>query len=110
MWASTSESFRAASFLQRGPRSLRLFLAGGFGAEFLGERIVGALVPEDADCLAAEVRDEPQEEGERDAEEQTGDDWKVKSSMFAAVNDVAGRFSQAEGQLAPKIKKDTKQG
>lgn len=57
------------------------------------------------DRLAAEVRDEPEEEGERDAEEQTGDDWKVERSVFAAVNDVAGQFSQAEWKLVTKVEK-----
>jgi hypothetical protein len=55
------------------------------------------------------VRDEPEEKGERDTEEQTGDDGKVESGVFAAVNDVAGQFSQAEWQFVPKIKKGTDQ-
>ena len=59
--------------------------------------------------LAAEVGDEPEEERERNAEEKTGDDGKVKRGVFAAVHDVAGQFSQAEGQLVPKIKRDTNQ-
>jgi hypothetical protein len=51
------------------------------------------------------VRDEPEEKRERDTEEQTGDDGKVESGVFAAVNDVAGQFSEAEGKLVSEIEK-----
>ena len=59
--------------------------------------------------LAAEVRDEPEEDGERDAEDKTGHDRKVEGGVFAAVDDVAGQFSQAEREFVPKIKKGTDQ-
>lgn len=62
-----------------------------------------------ANGLAAEVRDEPEEDGEPDAEDKAGDDRKVESGVFAAVNDVAGQFSQPEWQLVSEIKKDTDQ-
>lgn len=55
------------------------------------------------------MRDKPEENRERDAEEQAGDDRKVERGMFATMNDVAGQFSQAEWQLAPKLKKATNQ-
>lgn len=59
--------------------------------------------------LAAEAGDEPEEERERDAEEKTRNDGKVKGHVFAAVNDVAGQFSQAERQLVSEIEKHTNQ-
>lgn len=59
--------------------------------------------------LATEVRDEPEEDGERDAEDQTSHDRKVERGVFAAVNDVAGKFSYAEGEFVPEIEKDTDQ-
>lgn len=49
--------------------------------------------------------DEPEEKRERDAEDKTGDDRKVKRRVFASVDDVAREFSQAEGQLVPEIEK-----
>lgn len=55
--------------------------------------------------LTAEVRDQPEEKRQRDAEKKTSDDGKVKRGVFAAVHDVAGQFSQAEGQLVPEIEK-----
>lgn len=55
------------------------------------------------------MRDEPEEQGKRDAEEQAGDDRKIESRVFAAVNDVAGQFSQAEREFVPKIKKGADQ-
>lgn len=61
------------------------------------------------DWLAAEVRDEPEEDGERDADDKTAHDWKVESGVFAAVNNVAGQFSQAEWELVPEVEKDTDQ-
>ena len=52
---------------------------------------------------AAEMRDEPDEKGQRNAEKQTGNDGKVERGVFAAVNDVAGQFSQAEGEFVSEI-------
>lgn len=53
------------------------------------------------------MRDEPEEERERNAEEKTSDNGKVKRRVFAAVNDVAGEFSQAEGELVSEIEKSS---
>jgi hypothetical protein len=58
---------------------------------------------------AAEIRDEPEEKGQRDAEEQAGDDGKVERGVFAAVDDVAGQFPKAKGELVPEVKKNTNQ-
>ena len=62
-----------------------------------------------ANRLAAEVRDEPEEDGESDADDNTGDDRKVERGVLAAMHDVAGKFSEAEWQFVPKIKKDADQ-
>lgn len=55
------------------------------------------------------MRDEPEEDGEHNADDETGHDGKVERSVFAAVDDVARQFSQAEWQLVPEIKKETHQ-
>lgn len=52
---------------------------------------------------------QPEEKREGGAEEQAGDDGKVESGVFSAVNDVAGKFSKAKGELVPEIKKHTDQ-
>jgi hypothetical protein len=57
------------------------------------------------DALAAKVREEPEEEREGGAEDKTGDDREVESGVFAAVDDVAGKFSEAEGEFSAKVKK-----
>src|SRR6516225_8291127 len=57
--------------------------------------------------LAAEVRDEPEEKRDRYTDEDAGDDWKVKRSVFAAVNDVAGQFSEGQREFATKIEERT---
>ncbi|HEY6946768.1 MAG TPA: hypothetical protein VI431_16645, partial [Candidatus Acidoferrum sp.] len=41
----------------------------------------------------------------RGAQEKAGDDRKVERRVFAAVNYVAGQFSQAEGELVAKVQK-----
>jgi len=53
------------------------------------------------------VRDEPEEKRQRDADNEARDNWKVKRGVFPAVNDVAGQFSQAEGEFAAKIEEST---
>jgi hypothetical protein len=52
--------------------------------------------------------DEPEEEGERSAEEKASDDGKVESGVFAAVNDVPREFAQAKGEFATEIEKAAK--
>ena len=51
------------------------------------------------------MREEPEEQRECGAEEEAGDDGKVERGVFAAVDDVAGKFSQAERELCAKVKK-----
>jgi hypothetical protein len=51
------------------------------------------------------VGEEPEKERKSDAQKKASDDGKVKSGVFAAMNDVARKLSQAEGKLAPKVQK-----
>jgi len=51
------------------------------------------------------VREKPEQERERDAEEKAGDHGKIKGAVFAAVDDVAGEAAEAEGELIAEIKK-----
>jgi hypothetical protein len=53
--------------------------------------------------LAAEVRNDPEEEREHDTYDEAGNDGKVERGVFAAVNDVAGQFSRAKGEFTAKI-------
>jgi len=56
------------------------------------------------------VGEEPDKERKSDAQKKAGDDGKVKRSVFAAMNDVAGKFSQAEGELVAEVQKSTDKG
>jgi len=47
----------------------------------------------------------PEEERDGGAEEEAGDDREVEAGVFAAVNDVAGKFSKAEGEFSAEIEK-----
>src|SRR6266852_2330555 len=53
------------------------------------------------------MADEPEEEGEGEAEDEVGDDGEVERGVLAAVNDVAGKASQAERQFAAEEEKRT---
>jgi hypothetical protein len=53
---------------------------------------------------AAEVRKEPEKKREDGAEEQAGNDGKIEGGMFAAVDDVARKFSKAKGEFAAEVK------
>jgi hypothetical protein len=53
---------------------------------------------------AAKVRKKPEEEREYGAEEQASNDGKVEGSVFATMDDVAGKFSETKGELAAEIK------
>ena len=56
-------------------------------------------------CLATEVVDDPDDETESDAENQTGDNGEIKSCVFTAMDDVAGKTAEAEGEFAAEIEK-----
>lgn len=51
--------------------------------------------------------EEPEKKRKDRAEEQAGDDGKVESSVFAAMDNVAGKFSKTKGELAAKIEEST---
>jgi hypothetical protein len=50
------------------------------------------------------MREEPEEKREEGTKEQAGNDGKVKRSVFAAVDDVAGKFSKTKGEPATEVK------
>jgi hypothetical protein len=54
---------------------------------------------------AAKVGDEPEEERNPEAEDKAGDDRKVKRRVFATVDDVTGKSSQAEGEFSAEVEK-----
>jgi len=47
--------------------------------------------------LAAEMGEEPEEEREHGAENEASHDGKIEGGVFAAMNEVTGKSSQAEG-------------
>jgi hypothetical protein len=51
------------------------------------------------------VIDQPEEEREGGAEEETRDDGEVEGGVFAAMDDVAGEAAEAEGEFASDVKK-----
>src|SRR5271169_5151577 len=53
--------------------------------------------------LAAEVREEPEKERDGEAEDEAGDDGKVKRSMLAAMDDIAGKFAEVKRQFRVEI-------
>ncbi len=52
--------------------------------------------------------DQPEEEREGGAEEETRDDGEVEGGVFAAMDDVAGEAAEAEGEFA--FASDVKKG
>jgi len=71
------------------------------------ERKAGARSRAQKGQLTAEMRNEPEEEREHETYDKAGNDRKVERGVFAAVDDVAGQFSQAEGEFAAKIEEST---
>jgi hypothetical protein len=53
--------------------------------------------------LAAEVGKKPEEEREGGAEEEAGDDGKVKGGVLAAMHDVARETAKAQRELPTEI-------
>ena len=48
---------------------------------------------------------EPKEQRESGAEDEAGDDGKVKGGVFATVDDVARQAAEAEGEFAAEVEK-----
>lgn len=72
--------------------------------ESTARRTAGPAFPAPFRTLPAEVRDQPQQKRKYDAEHDASHDREVKGSVFAAMNNVAGKFSQAEREFAGEIK------
>src|SRR5262245_15153326 len=53
-----------------------------------------------AEESATELRNQPEEKGERDADHDCGSDRKIEGGVFAAVDDVAGKAAEAEREFA----------
>jgi hypothetical protein len=51
------------------------------------------------------VGNEPEEERNAEAEDNAGDDRKVKRGVFAAVDDVAGKAAEAQGKFSAEVEK-----
>jgi hypothetical protein len=54
--------------------------------------------------------EEPEEEGERGAEHEASDNGEIESGVFAAVDDIAGKFAEAERKFSAEEKKSTEDG
>jgi hypothetical protein len=57
--------------------------------------------------LAAEVGEEPDDERKTQAEHKASHDREIKCGVLAAIDDVAGKFSEAEGELSAEEQKST---
>ena len=57
--------------------------------------------------LAAEVGEEPEDERKGEAEDKASHDGEIKCGVFAAVNDIAGKFSEAQREFAAEEQKST---
>ena len=53
------------------------------------------------------MREEPEKQRKRHTKKKASDDGKVKRGVFAAMNDVAGKLSEAEGELVAEVQKST---
>jgi hypothetical protein len=51
------------------------------------------------------VGDEPEEERNAEAEDETSDNRKVKRGVCAAVDDVAGKAAEAQGKFSAEVEK-----
>jgi hypothetical protein len=51
------------------------------------------------------VGEEPEEERNAEAEDETSDNRKVKRGVFAAVDDVAGKAPEAQGKFSAEVEK-----
>jgi hypothetical protein len=60
--------------------------------------------------LTAEVSEEPEEERKDDAENEAGNDREIESGVFAAMDDISGKFAEAERDLSAEIEKSADGG
>jgi hypothetical protein len=54
---------------------------------------------------AAKLIDQPENQANEHADDQTGDERKIKCAMLAAMNDVSGQAAKAERKLWTQIEK-----
>jgi hypothetical protein len=60
--------------------------------------------------LTTKVVEEPDKEGQDDAENEAGDYGEVKGSVLTAMDDVARETAQAEREFTAKVEKRAKNG
>jgi hypothetical protein len=53
------------------------------------------------------VGKEPENERKAEAENEASDEGKIKRGVLAAVNDVAGKFSQTEREFSAEVENST---
>jgi hypothetical protein len=58
---------------------------------------------------ATKVGEEPEEEREAEAQNETGDDGKIKRSVFVTIDDVAGKTAEAQREFSAEVEKSAKE-
>jgi hypothetical protein len=86
--------------------SLMAILCLGRGNHTSGERRRGEIWRR----LTAEAREEPEEKGKSGAEDEAGDDGKIESGVFAAVDDVPGELAETEREFGTEVKESADEG
>jgi len=106
--ASAADRVRSASFMSEFSREIlsgELIVLSNWTRELYLRR--AAVRGKSAGQLAVEMRGEPEEEGKCCAEDEAGDDREIEGGVFAAMDDVAGEFSEAERESATEIEEST---
>ena len=102
---------RSASFMSEFSREIlsgELIVLSNWTRELYLRRAAGR--GKSAGHLAAEVREEPEEEGKCCTEDEAGDDREIEGGVFAAMDDVAGELSEAKREFAAEIEKSADGG
>ena len=53
------------------------------------------------------MREEPEEKRESEAENEASHDGEIEGGVFPAMDDVAGKFSETEGELSAEVENGT---
>lgn len=56
------------------------------------------------------MREKPEEQRNGEAENEASYDGEVEGGVFAAVDDVAGKFSETEGELSAEVENGADDG
>ena len=56
------------------------------------------------------MREKPEKHGNGEAENEASYDGEIEGGVFAAVDDVAGKFSETEGELSAEVENGTDDG